>query len=94
MEIQKINSIPGEDIGVFSKGDSLKSYTKSRITYLIDEHIHHKRDREIMKMHYVDGISAEIIAKEIGKGDPQKELTHRRVSQILSDRLLEIAPYL
>lgn len=72
----------------------MKSYTNSHITYLIDEHIHHKRDREIMKMHYVDGISAEIIAKEIGKGDPQKELTPRRVSQILSDRLLEIAPYL
>lgn len=72
----------------------MKEYTNSRITYLIDEHIHHKRDREIMKMHYVDGISAEIIAKEIGKGDLQKELTPRRVSQILSDRLLEIAPYL
>jgi hypothetical protein len=67
----------------------VKSYTNSQITFLIDEHIHHKRDREIMKLHYVDGISAEKIAEMKGI-----ELTPRRVSAILSDRLLEIAPYL
>ena len=67
----------------------MKSYTNSHITYLIDEHIHNKRDREIMKLHYVDGISAEKIAEMKGI-----ELTPRRVSAILSDRLLEIAPYL
>lgn len=64
-------------------------YTNSRITYLIDEHIHHKRDREIMKMHYVDGLSADAISRVKGI-----DLTPRRISQILSDRLLEIAPYL
>jgi hypothetical protein len=42
-----------------------------------------------MKLHYVDGISAEKIAEMNGI-----ELTPRRVSAILSDRLLEIAPYL
>lgn len=67
----------------------MKSYTNSHITYLIGEHIHNKRDREIMKLHYVDGISAEKIAEMKGI-----ELTPRRVSAILSDRLLEIAPYL
>jgi hypothetical protein len=67
----------------------VKSYTNSHITYLIDEHIHNARDRKIMKLHYVDGISAEVIAKR-----NDIELTPRRVSQILSDRLLEIAPYL
>ena len=65
----------------------MKSYTNSHIIYLIDEHIHNKRDREIMKLHYVDGISAEKIAEKY-------DLTPRRVSAILSDRLLEIAPYL
>ena len=64
-------------------------YTNSRIIYLIDEYIHNKRDREIMKLHYVDGISAEVIAKR-----EDIDLTPRRVSQILSDRLLEISPYL
>jgi len=71
-----------------SKGDAVK-YTNSRITYLIDEHIHNKRDREIMKLHYVDGISADALSRMEGVG-----LTSRRVSQILSDRLLEIAPFL
>ena len=65
----------------------MKPYTNSRIIYLIDEHIHNKRDREIMKLHYVDGISADEIAKKV-------DLTPRRVSQILSDRLLEIDRYL
>lgn len=64
-------------------------YTNSYITFLIDEYIHHKRDREIMKMHYVDGMSADAISQVKGI-----ELTPRRISQILSDRLLEIAPYL
>lgn len=67
----------------------MKQYTNSHITYLIDEHIHNKRDREIMKLHYVDGLSAERIAEQKGI-----ELTPRRVSAILSDRLLEISPYL
>lgn len=62
-------------------------YTNSRISYLIDEHIHSRRDRDILKLHYVDGISAEKIAEAV-------DLTPRRVSQILSDRLLEIARYL
>lgn len=67
----------------------MKDYTNSHITFLIDEHIHNKRDREIMKLHYVDGLSADAIAntKDIN-------LTPRRISQILSDRLLEIYPFL
>lgn len=67
----------------------MKDYTNSHITYLIDEHIHHKRDREIMKMHYVDGMSADAIANTKGI-----DLSPRRISQILSDRLLEISPFL
>lgn len=67
----------------------MKIYTNSYITLLIDEFIHNERDRKIMKLHYVDGISAEVIAKR-----KDIDLTPRRVSQILSDRLLEIAPYL
>lgn len=65
----------------------MTEYTNSRITYLIDEYIHSKRDREIMKLHYVDGLSAEMIANVI-------DLSPRRISQILSDRLLEIDKYL
>lgn len=67
----------------------MKEYTNSHITYLIDEYIHSKRDREIMKLHYVDGISAEKISEM-----ENIKLTPRRVSAILSDRLLEILPHL
>ena len=67
----------------------MKIYTNSYITLLIDEFIHSERDRNIMKLHFVDGISAEVIAKR-----KDVDLTPRRVSQILSDRLLEIAPFL
>ena len=74
-------------------------YTNSRITYLIDEYIHHARDRRIMKLHYVDGMSADAISKlDYNRRDVPPELridlTPRHISRILSDRLLEIAPYL
>lgn len=67
----------------------MKEYTNSQITGLIDEYIHSKRDREIMKLHYVDGISAEKIAEM-----ENIRLTPRRVSSILSNRILEISPHL
>ena len=71
------------------QAEKMKDYTNSQITFLIDEHIHNKRDRTIMKLHYVDGLSADAIANISGI-----DLTPRRISQILSDRLLEIAPFL
>lgn len=67
----------------------MKEYTNSQIALAIDEHIHHKRDREIMKAHYIDGESAEEIAKR-----KTVDLTPRRVSAILSERLLEIIDYI
>lgn len=74
-------------------------YTNSQITALIDEHIHSARDRRIMKLHYVDGLSADFISRiDQGKKDiPPEiriEIQPRQISRILSDRLLEIAPYL
>lgn len=74
-------------------------YTNSQITALIDEHIHHARDRRIMKLHYVDGLSADFISRiDQGKKDVHPEIRieiqPRQISRILSDRLLEIMPYL
>lgn len=74
-------------------------YKNSQITALIDEHIHSARDRRIMKLHYVDGLSADFISRiDQGKKDiPPEiriEIQPRQISRILSDRLLEIAPYL
>ena len=39
-------------------------YTNSQMRELIGEHIHSKRDREILSMFYVDDISQEIIAEK------------------------------
>jgi hypothetical protein len=76
----------------------VKDYTNSHITYLIDEYIHHARDRRIMKLHYVDGLSAEAISRiDEGKNVPKEiriEIQPRHISRILSDRLLEIEPLL
>ena len=77
----------------------MKEYTNSQFEKLIDEHIHHARDRRIMKLHYIDGLSADFISKIDEKRtdippEIKIEILPRQISRILSDRLLEIAPYL
>ena len=52
-----------------------------------------------MKLHYIDGMSADAISKidEKRKDVPVQEridIQWRRISKILSDRLLEIEKYL
>lgn len=82
-----------------NKGKEMKNYTNSQITHLIDEHIHSARDRRIMKLHYVDGMSADAISridennKDISP-EARIEIQPRHISRILSDRLLEIDEYL
>ena len=77
----------------------MKPYTNSQIANLIDEHIHNARDRRIMKLHYIDGLSADTISR-IDERKPNVpvelriDILPRRISAILSDRLLEIEPYL
>lgn len=39
-------------------------YTNTQIKILIDEHIHSKRDREILYLRLVDGITLEGIASQ------------------------------
>ena len=77
----------------------MKQYTNPQIEKLIDDHIHHARDRRIMKLHYIDGLSADTISKlDAHKKDVPLEIRidiqPRRISEILSDRLLEIEEYL
>ena len=52
-----------------------------------------------MKLHYIDGLSADTISRlDENKKDVPKEIRidiqPRRISEILSDRLLEIDGYL
>ena len=65
----------------------MKEFPNSYIAYLVDEYIHNKRDREILKAHYIDGDTAEFLAEKHG-------LTPRRVSQILSDSLIKLVKHM
>ena len=42
----------------------MKEYTNSQIAAVIDEHIHKKRDRELLKRRYIDGFTFEELAEE------------------------------
>lgn len=82
-----------------ARKNSVKEYTNSQIAGLIDEHIHNARDRRIMKLHYIDGLSADVISRIDGfsKHVPEQlkiDLSPRHISRILSDRLKEIEKYL
>ena len=41
----------------------MKEYSNSQIAYLIDEWIHSERDRNILKLRYIDGLTFEKIAE-------------------------------
>ena len=54
-------------------------YTNSEMEIIIDEHIHSSRDRLILKLCFIDGVTHEKIAEH-----PEVELTPRQVSNIIS----------
>lgn len=65
----------------------MKEYTNSQISALIDEHIHNKRDREILKRRLVDGICYEPIAEEF-------DLSTQRVKAIIYKAQQKLIRYL
>lgn len=42
----------------------MKEYTNSQIASVIDEYIHNKRNRELLKRRYIDGSTFEELAEE------------------------------
>lgn len=60
-------------------------YTNSRISALIDEHIHSERDRRLLKRRLIDGVCYEPLAEEFGLSDRQV----RRIVYKLQDRLFK-----
>ena len=61
-------------------------YTNTEMEMIIDEHIHSARDRLILKMCFIDGISHEKISEH-----KEVDLTPRQVSNIISKGSLVIA---
>lgn len=59
-------------------------YTNSEMEQIIAEHIHSIRDRKILSMCFIDGITHEKIAEEV-------DLSPRQVSNIISKGSVVIA---
>lgn len=77
----------------FSFGDFMRvrdyDYTNSEMENIIDEHIHSARDRLILKLCFIDGVSHEKISEH-----EDVDLTPRQVSNIISKGSLVIVKYL
>lgn len=54
----------------------MMEYTNTEISNLIDEHIHNKRDRAILKQRLVDGITYEKLAENF-------EMSVRQIKNIV-----------
>ena len=62
----------------------MMEYTNSQIEKLIDEYIHSKRDREILKAKYIDGLTFEQIAEKFDLSDRQtKNIVYKHGKKIL-----------
>ena len=46
------------------KGKKVKEYANSQIALVIDEYIHKKNHRELLKMRYIDGLTFEELAEK------------------------------
>ena len=62
-------------------------YTNSQITFLISEHIHSQRDRELLLSRYVDGLTYERIAAKY-------DLSTQRVKTIVHKAQEKLIQYL
>ena len=62
-------------------------YTNSQIEHLIDEHIHKKRDRDILKSRMIDGLVFEELSGIY-------DLSVQQVKTIVYRGLQRIVPYL
>ena len=62
-------------------------YTNSQIEHLIDEHIHKKRDRDVLKSRMIDGLIYEELSEHY-------ELSVQQVKTIVYRGLQKITPYL
>ena len=65
----------------------MKEYTNSQISSLIDEHIHHQRDRCLLKRRYIDGITIDSLSAEF-------DLSPQRVRAIVYQSRATLTKYL
>ena len=63
------------------------TYTNSRMKFLIDEYIHNKKHREILKLCYLDGVSQMEIAAIM-------EMSPKQIYNIISKNTLILSDLL
>ena len=58
-------------------------YTNSQVRELIGEHIHSRRDREIMTLRLIEGLTYEQLAEKVDMSTIQvKRIVHREQTRI------------
>ena len=59
-------------------------YTNSQMNQLIDEHIHNARNRVILRLRYIDGMTYEKIAEKMDMSTQQiKTIVYRSQEKLL-----------
>lgn len=59
-------------------------YTNSQMNQLIDEHIHNARNRAILRLRYIDGMTYEKIAEEMDMSTQQvKNIVYKSQEKLL-----------
>lgn len=62
----------------------IPEYTNSQMSALIDEHIHNIRNRAILKMRYLDGMTYDSIAAELDMSPQQiKTIVYKTQQKLL-----------
>lgn len=62
-------------------------YTNSEIRYLIEEHLHSKREREIAVVRLIDGLTIEQLAEQFDMSPRHMQRIVNRIQTILFLRL-------
>lgn len=68
-------------------------YTNTEMAMIIDEYIHSSRDREILKLCFMDNISYEVIGEKVGLTPRQVSNVVRKGSIIIAERLEKRGQY-
>lgn len=61
----------------------MRQYTNSEIRYLIEEHLHSKREREIAVARLIDGLTIEQLAEQFDMSPRHMQRIVNRIQTIL-----------
>lgn len=65
----------------------MKEYTNTQIAHAIDEYIHSRRDREILRLRLIDGLTYEQISEKIDMSVRQVKNIVYRAQERLFDKI-------